>query len=260
MKSFIFIFIFFITILSVNLYGQTEITPEKLGLSAHTIANKNLGEINYYIKGVEKDKPLIIYLDGSGSFPLYQKVSQGIASTVPLNSKEISDKYNIVMIGKPGIPFIDEVGRNEKTGIPEYPAPAEYTKRLSLDWRVDSAKLVIDEVLGKLKYKPKKIIVLGLSEGFQVGAKLASIDKRITHLGIFVGNGLNQFYDFIVENRLRAERGEISTEEAQKNIDELFAVYKEIYANPNSTDKEWFGHTYKRWASFTNNISLGKSA
>lgn len=47
-----------------------------------------------------------------------------------------------------------------------------------------------------------------------------------------MGNSLNQLYDFIIEKRLSAQKGEISNDEAQANIDSLYIEYEKIYNNP----------------------------
>jgi hypothetical protein len=238
------------TIYQVN--GQ-KITLDQLGFKHFTINDKSLGEINYYIssKDIDKPKPILLYLDGSGAFPLFQYTERGIGSSVVIDFRNLSNEYHIILISKPGVPFLDSVKMD--TGIPIYKTPKTYKEKLSLDWRVNSAKLVLNKSIKKLNVANKKVAVIGLSEGFQVGAKLASIDKNVSHLMLFVGNGLNQIYDFIIQNRTDTQSGAIPLEIAQKNIDSLYVIAKDIYENPNSTDKEWYGHTYLRWSSFTNN-------
>lgn len=241
-------------LVSLVVYSQT-ITPEQLGFKHYNTVSDTLGEINYYISsnGIERTKPVLLYLDGSGANPLFQYTERGIGSTVVLDFKELSEQYHIVLISKPGVPFIDSVKMNQEAGTPMYQPPHEYKKRLSLEWRVYSAQVVLDQILKNIAVDKKKIAVLGISEGFQVGAKLVSIYPEITHSLLFVGNGLNQFYDFIIQHRTNTQSGNISEEQAQENIDSLLSKVKDIYANPTATDKEWYGHTYLRWASFTKN-------
>lgn len=234
--------------------GQ-EITPEKLGFKPFTLHDKALGRIDYYIsaKDMDKAKPVLLYLDGSGAYPLFQYTERGIGSSIILDFQKLSQLFHLVLISKPGLPFIDSVQFDREIGMPVYETPQAYREKLSLEWRVNSAKTVLKKALAALKVKDKKVVVFGVSEGFQVGAKLASIDKTVSHLILLVGNGLNQIYDFIIQNRIDAESGALSDQEAQKNVDSLYLVAKDIYANPQATDKEWYGHTYLRWSSFTNN-------
>lgn len=234
------------------------LSPERLGYSAHALEHPELGTVNYYIRSPdpEANKPILLYLDGSGPYPLFQRMKQGFGSTLVIQDKRLLDRFDWVLISKPGVPFVDDMEFDTATGAPRYDPPEEYTKRLSLSWRVDSARAVIDELLGRHGRKPAALIVVGVSEGFQVAAKLASEEPRITAVGLFVGNGLNQFFDFIVAERMKMERGEQSPAETQRQIEAILQTAREIYADPDSVDKFWMGHTYKRWASFTRDDPL----
>lgn len=238
----------------INLNAQ-ELTAEQLGFKAYSIEDETLGEINYYISSnkIDSTKPVLLYLDGSGAYPLFQYTEGGIGSTVIIDFRALSNDFHVVLISKPGVPFIDSVKSDMELGMPIYKTPKKYIEKLSLDWRVNSADLVLSKVMDEVKVEKKKIAVIGISEGFQVGAKLATLNNSITHLALLVGNGLNQFYDFIIQNRIDAQQGVISNEDAQKNIDSLMLIAQDIYANPTLTDKEWYGHTYLRWSSFTSN-------
>lgn len=244
----------FFTLLLLNAKAQ-ELSPEMLGLKAFAIDDEVLGRIDYYVSAnkIEDKKPVLLYLDGSGAYPLFQHTSQGIGSSVIIDFRSLANSYHVVMISKPGVPLIDSVGFDPQIGIPLYPVPQLYSEKLSLDWRVNSADLVLKKIKKELKVEDRKVAVLGISEGFQVAAKLGTVNKNITHLLLFVGNGLNQFFDFIIQNRIDAQSGRISDAEAQSNIDSLYAAIRDIYAHPDATDKEWYGHTYLRWASFCNN-------
>jgi pimeloyl-ACP methyl ester carboxylesterase len=242
-------------IFSLSYDGQAQqITPDKIGFTPFSFTDKELGEVNYYIssKSIEEKKPVLLYLDGSGAYPLFQYTDKGIASSVAFDYNALAEQYHVILISKPGVPFIDTVSRDSMTGYPYYPEPKEYIDRLLLDWRVNAASQILKKLKAHVKYDDHKVAVMGISEGFQVGARLAAVDKRVTHLMLFVGNGLNQFFDFIIQNRLEAQTGELPEEVAQANIDSLYVVIRDIYNDPLSTSKSWYGHTYLRWSSFCN--------
>jgi hypothetical protein len=251
------LFCFLLSISSLKLQAQTY-TAEQLGWKAFSIEAEALGKVSYYVtaQNIEKKKPLLLYLDGSGAMPLFQYTERGIGSSVALPYIELSDKYHFVIISKPGVPFIDSVGRDPLSGAPLYDPPLEYDKRLSLDWRVNAADLVLKECLNNLLIDYNQIGIIGISEGFQVGAKLLDVNKDVTHAMLLVGNGLNQMYDFVIQNRREADIGKITAEQAQDNIDSLYVIFDDIYANPQSTSKKWYGHTYLRWSSFCQNIPM----
>jgi len=245
-------------------FGQGR-TPEEYGLNHYSIQDDELGKINFFVtqKNIEKEKPLLIFLDGSGNLPLYfiLKKSNGtsqIIRSIPSNFYRLADKFHFVVISKPGVPFIDslEVDSFEEFAPHKYKPSKEYNERLSLEWRVNSASLVIDYLYEKLPIKEKEIIAVGYSEGGQVVPKLALTNEKVTKIVNIVGGGLNQFFDFITASRLKAQKGIITQEQAQNEIDSLYQVFSEIYKNPNTTNKYWQGHTYKRWASFCKDVPL----
>jgi hypothetical protein len=237
-----------------GVYAQ-QYTPEQLGWKHFSIHHQETGTINYYVtlNTIKQEKPILLYLDGSGSYPLYQYTERGIGSSVPLDYQKLSNDYHIIVISKPGVPFIDSVQMDSVTGYPLYDTPEEYTRKLSLDWRVKAADMVLKDAQKNLPEDKSKIAVLGISEGFQVGAKLIATNKHITHAVLMVGNGLSQFYDFIIQNRLDAQTGLLDERQAQENIDSLYSVFRKIYADGKSTEKSWYGHTYLRWNSFVQN-------
>lgn len=244
-------------------FGQPK-TPADYDLQHFVISDSLLGNINFYVttNGIEKSKPLLILLDGSGNLPLYSYIikndgSSEIFSSNPFDYEQLSKKYHIALISKPSIPFLDSLNVNtNEEFIEKYKPSKEYNQKMSLDWRVNSASKVVDFLISKLQIDKNKIIAIGYSEGGQVVPKLALKNKNITKIVSIVGGGLNQFYDFITAERLKAEKGILSPDSAQIHIDSLQKQFKEIYRNPNVTDKFWEGHTYKRWASFCKDIPL----
>jgi len=252
MKS-IFRFHLFILFIS-NAFSQ-DLTPDMLGFEAFSFENEELGKVDYYLSKGSKELPLLVYLDGSGPFPLFQQTDRGIGSTVVIDFQNLSKEYRILLISKPGVPFVDKVGI-DADGFPKYDAPEEYTNNLTLDWRVKSANKAINEILEKKVVDSDNIILLGFSEGAQVAPHLAVVNNNVSHILLFGGNGLNQLFDLIISARMNAKIGKITEKEAQKNIDSLFVQYRQIYKNPKNTEKAWWGHSYARWSSFTNKNPL----
>ncbi len=231
---------------------SAQLSPDKTGFIPVTLKDQKLGNIQYYHskKDAESKKALLLYLDGSGPYPIFQYMAQGYGSTIPFDLKKAMKDFHVVLISKPGVPFADSVRRDPETGYPEYREPQEYTQRLSLDWRVEAAEKVLRDVTKRVNADRNKISILGFSEGFQVGTALLARSKLVTHAVLMVGNGFTQFFDFIIQNRQEAICGKITHQEAQIRIDSLHKVFREIRADPTSTEKHWFGHTYLRWSSF----------
>ncbi|MHA4739466.1 alpha/beta hydrolase family protein [Dyadobacter sp. MSC1_007] len=243
-----------------------SVTPEGYGLKEFSINDKKLGLIRFYVDTVNilRKAPLVVEVNGSGGLPLCLYIQGKKFVTTPTTfSDELfsktKDKYHYVILGKPGTSFCDtlnlelsvaEYQKNPSQVIFAHKPSAEYTKRLSLNWRVQATKTVISYLINHGFWDKTKIVAYGYSEGGQVVPSLAVEDKRVTHIASVVGSGLNQLYDGIMNWRIAAAKGELTQQQAQDSVEASFKRIAEIYKNPNATDKETGGHSYLRWASF----------
>jgi len=224
----------------------------------YTLTNSKFKPFEVHVTKSESKtkKPLIIYLDGSGNFPIYYKTKSGRYNTsIAMDIKKYANDYYIAVISKPGTPFKDTL-RYSDSGRAYYPDNDLYKELYSLDWRAETASEAINYLTKALPIDTKKVIVIGYSEGAQVAPKVAVLNKKVTHVICFVGNALNQLYDFILEARLKAERKQITTEESQLIVDSLYIEYGKIYHNPNAVDQYWYGATYLKWSSFSKTTPL----
>lgn len=243
--------------------------PEEYGLKSYTINDKKLGNIHFYIDttGITKKKPIFLDINGSGGFPLCIYVQgKGFESLMNTfnasNLNETKEKYHYVILDKPSTAFCDTVKTTQSKKdfdahsiVQNYKPSDGYTQKFSLSWRVDATKTVLSYLIKNSFWDKTKIVGFGYSEGAQVVPALATSDKRITHVIPVAGSGLNQLYDFIIDFRIKARLGIISERQAQDSINKYTQQIREIYENPNDTERMFEGHTYKRWASFGNSIS-----
>jgi len=260
------VILFLLVIPGIPCFAQPT-QPADYGLKAFTITDNRLGEINFYVtaSGIDSAKPLLIALDGSGPYPLaiyvQLKKKARILNTFDNDILKLADKFHIVLISKPGIPFCDTITINKEDAAGHdvmelAPSPDTYKQRACLYWRTDAASAVIDYLCENIPVDRKKLIVYGYSEGGQVVPRLALVNNKITHCASIVGGGLNQFYDWITAQRVRAAKGEISQQQAQHNIDSLMRSFADIYRYPQAANKEWDGHSYLRWSSYCTDIPL----
>ena len=201
-------------------------------------------------------RPLLVYLDGSGNFPLYYKTKSGRTnSSVPLNIRQYAKDYYVVVISKPDTPFKDSL-RYSSSGRGYYPENDAFTQLYSLDWRAETASETIDYLVKKLPIDTRKVIVMGYSEGSQVAPRVAVLNKKVTHVVCLVGNALNQLYDFILAARLQAEQKQVSPTESQRIVDSLYTEYAALYRSPKAVNQTWYGATYLKWSSFSRTTPL----
>jgi len=248
-----------------NLFAQ-GVLPSDWGLRAFQIKDKKLGQIDFYVteNGIDQEKPLVFMVSGSRGLPIMLVVQTGekskqIGTMPPDQLKFCSEKFHVALISKAGTPFCDTLRADEfnpMKNLEAYQPSAEYVRNCGMEWEVQASSIVIDFLYKKLPISENKIVVMGFSEGGRVATRLAAENKRITHLVSVISGGLNQFYSSIINKRIDAARGKITHQEAQVVIDSLFTVYKKIYSDPYNTEQWYYGHPYKRWASFCTDIPL----
>ena len=183
----------------------------------------NLNDENIVFYTYQKNKTpktkLVLYLQGSDPSPQfsYRIKNDTIQKLCWLNGefKALSEEYLYVVVEKIGFEGII----NED----DIPKPKIYQEKNSLKNRVSRANAVIDHLTSINTFE--KVIVYGHSEGAPVGAKLATLNTKITHLGFWAGNALPDYFDFILENRIEYYKGSISDSTAQTRIEKNIAGY-----------------------------------
>ncbi|HYH16134.1 MAG TPA: hypothetical protein VD794_12985 [Flavisolibacter sp.] len=234
-------------------------------LKARKAYDKQLGSFNYYIasKNPKQQKPVLLFLEGSGCYPLLRIINDGqncciYVNAVSIDIDSLANYYHVVLVSKPGVPLIDsmKVSSYDNLNINNIPCPHAYNQQLSFEWRTKAASLALTKALDDVNANPKQVIVMGNSEGGQIAPAVAALNKAITHCINICGSGINQFYTPIIKTRMKARKGIISYEEAERQVDSLFAIYADIYKEKNAANKSWYGQTYQRWSSFTLNPPL----
>ncbi len=254
MRPIILILILLITFISI---AQEEFKNQFEVFSFH---HKKLGLVEFctYKSSLEKKKPILLFIHGSGNEPTfsYHEDVKKYAWKAFKEVEKYKDQFHVLFINKPGIPLFDNIVKDSITFNTSYPTNKTYEENYNLTWRVKAASLIIKKAKKHLNTDASKILVIGHSQGGQVAAKLAVLNKKITHLAILNSNSLGHFYDYILQERVQAFVGEHTFEQSQNNIDYYFNTFKDIFSNPLRTDKKWKNETYYRWADFATDIPL----
>jgi esterase/lipase len=253
----------FLLLFPIYFFGQYD--PKENEYKHFSIIKKN-DTINYHIyaKGkIEDKKNFIVFLQGSGTEPLLKIIvksdtiksiengiekakiekSKMLYSSIPFDLDRIPEEDAFVLISKKGIPFLLE---NEK-----FQTPKIFYQTESLDYRVWQGNEVIKQILKKQIKHPKKVIVIGHSEGSDVVAKLGTINKNITHIGFWSGGGNTQYYDFMLFINKEVEKGNITENEGKEKIELLLKQLKIIENNENSITDFWEENSFRRWTKFS---------
>jgi hypothetical protein len=205
---------------------------------SHVVHDPALGDIGWHIDNLnpEEKGPLVVWLPGSGAFPHFQRFSDGSQGTsFPRDLFAFRDRAHFLLVDKPGIPFSADMRLDEATGRPVQLDGPIYRAGLARDNLIARTVKAIAAARRTLGARVDQVVIMG-----------GHADKAMGWGGL----ALPQYHDFIIEQRLRAERGEITRAEAQAAVEEVFAAIKAIHANPLGLEQQFMGETNRRWSGF----------
>ncbi len=199
------------------------------------------------MKGEKQDvKNLVLYIQGSDPSPLfsYSKDNEGVMKYncwLKSDYKYLDNDYLYVALEKTGF---ESVMDESNIKIPQI-----YHEKNSLNHRVNR----IDKVINHLNknYNFERFIVYGHSEGAPVAAKLATVNKKITHLGFWAGNALPDFFDAILENKREYYNDKMNDKDTSEGIQMAIDYFVNVISKDSTgTQVDDFGYTNKRWWSY----------
>lgn len=217
------------------------------------ISDNKLGniEVGVFKAKTNKVKPLVLFLAGSSLEPVFKySLADNQVFSPYWGFAKYKEDYHIAYINIAGLPLYDSIPNNRTI----YKVDTSVFKYNTLDWRAESASIAIDYLVKKLN--PTKVYVIGHSQGGQVVPKVAVLNKNIDKIVVMSANALDHIYDLILITRQKAINNFMSQEEAQYVIDSLFNVQKEIYSDPKSVKKSFWGGTYNKWYSYSKTTPL----
>lgn len=234
-------------IITEKLKADQIITATDFGFKEYFVEQMgDTVEFYTYQKSVTPPTSIYLYLPGSGAENIYtyhkeNDSSYWYNSLTGFDFSYLPEDYLFVIIAKPGFGFFGN--GNIKT------VPQKYWNKTSLQDRVMRAGVTLRYIQKKIIRKPENVVVFGYSEGFYVAAKLATVNKTITHLGVGGGGAYSDFYDFILANWKASYCDKANTSSVISDNQEILSDFKEVASSPDSKELK-YGYTYKRWASF----------
>ena len=245
------IFVIAFLVFTLNNYAQTN-TAKDYGFT-HLVFNYKNDKVDVLIKskkGEEKiKKPLFFFAQGSLPKPLIKLSDKGEYPVFPFDTENISEKYHLVIVGKPYIPLIANVkdlGKDFNFLDSTENFPKEYSDRNLLSYYVPRNIAIIKYLQKQPWVSESELVAAGHSEGSTIVAKMAHDSKLITHLIYSGGNPLGRIMAIIEESRA-IETDTDSTRYAEEN----FKYWKNVVDNKNKMTDDGQGDTYKATFEFS---------
>jgi len=254
MKKFISIICLFLVITST--YSQVV-----KGLNArlfHIVSTK--GDTIYFLKTdtcLTQKKPTILFCQGSLPIPLI--IDLGVKKFIPsLNNfdyKELSKRYNLIVISMPRTPPIVKVENLNK----RYEFVPDTTKQLKFDSLylqdnylenyVTRANSVLTYLRKQKWLDNNRIVVFGHSQGSYIALELAKQNPSIRATGYSGGTPSGRFSLYVRQQRRDVITNTITAEEGQKNIEGYYDTWKSYCKGIDPTEDN--ADRAKAWLSFS---------
>ena len=217
--------------------------PDKFSYQAFELRDRYERTLRVYATPMpEDDRALVLVLLGSGCGSVFTKMERGIGvDWYGIIHDLAGPQVQLVMVEKHGVALFD---RRQKSGTDECSSAF-----LSQDWTrwPDSLSDVIDGVLRARSVVPRRIAVIGHSEGGALAPKVALQNKHVTHVVALAGVPSPQLLDavdFAADGRGQWELPKLTS---NQRLVKLLRDYKVSAADPKSS-KMSFGHTHRYWA------------
>lgn len=195
------------------------------------------------------NKPLLFFCQGSLPVPLIITEGGTTYPPFPFDINTFTERYHLVIVGKPGIPLRAESTRlqadfsylEDSTRLP----PLRYSKNNYLEYYVDRNLFIIDYLLNQRYVDRTTVIAAGHSQGARVAFEMALKSKYVTHLIYAGGNPCGQIMSMVSRSRQRESPFD-STVSAEND----FRLYEAMIAD-SSDDSMYNGDSFKSIYSFS---------
>lgn len=177
---------------------------------------------------------------GQNGHSLVQRAGEGRARTL--------------IVEKPGVQYLDDPqDPQSRAGSPEF------RREHTLERWTEAVEAAIRASLKLPSVDGKRLLVIGHSEGGLVACRVAREMPQVTHVACLAGGGPTQLYDLLSLARKGVFFREVS-EAPEVRAKYVLDQWNAILADPQSTDKLFFGFAYRRWATFLKSSPLQELA
>ncbi len=204
-------------------------------------------DITFYLtRNVQKlPCPLVVFVQGSGDGSNFVERNGRV---LPQNGQttiydQAKGAIRLLIVEKPGVRYLEagEQGGATKSSV-------EFRKEHTLSRWSEAVSASLKAGLKLPGMDRSRVLVVGHSEGGLVACYVAVRNRSVTHVATLAGGGPAQLYDLIALARKGVfSRGQSDPE---NSVDYLVSEWKKVLAEPESTDKLFLGHPYRRWSSF----------
>lgn len=236
------------------LFAQTDHDAhfKKFGFELDSIADETGLDVEYLSAiSTEEDAGLILYCTGSLPVPIFIEEDGEYWATIPSPVRNLTKTYDFAVLSKPGLGIVEPksvLDDRFRAVAADGRFRQAYLDRNYLEYYVTATRALLDQLLESKNYS--QVVLMGHSQGARVAAKVAATHPKVTHLVYLSGNPLGRYDQLIREKREANLLGQLSDEEAQEEIEQLYARWRHLHTDPENLETGR-GDSNKTWISFS---------
>jgi len=197
--------------------------------------------------------PLLVYVHGSGCqshFVEEEGRVQGRNGHGTI-ADVVRGRARLVIVEKPGVTLFDSP---PDPGGATHASAAFRTEHTLERWS-EAVHAALEAARRLPGVRPDRVLVAGHSEGGIVAAKVAADDRAVTHVAVLAGGGPTQLFDLLALARRGWLLQSVSAV-SQERVEAALTQWRDIEAAPQSPDRFFLGHPFRRWSSFLSSSTL----
>ncbi|MET0625441.1 MAG: alpha/beta fold hydrolase [Pyrinomonadaceae bacterium] len=205
-------------------------------------------EITFYLSEAPAGRgplPLVLYIEGSGCGSRFEERDGKIfpAGGHIVVADVFKGRARVIVVEKPGVKFLFQPEDGCK-------GSAEFNREHTLERWAEANEAALRAARRLPQVDKNRALVVGHSEGGLVACRVArELPEIVTHVSTMAGGGPSQLYDLIALARQGRFFEEVSPD-AEARVQYVLDKWREIEAEPTSSEKFFFGFAYRRWATF----------
>lgn len=198
--------------------------------------------------------PIVLWIQGSGCQSLFMKSPEGKVGGGLQNLlfKMARDRFRVLCVEKPGVAFLDMPPR---PGAAEG-ATTEFLEEHTLPRWAEANAAALRAAWTLPDVDPTRTLVIGHSEGALTAARVAAELPQVTHVAPLASAGPTQLYS-LAELAAQPQPGD-EPGDGDRRREMVYAQWRELMEDPDSTTEFWMGHPHRRWSSFCRYSSVAE--
>jgi pimeloyl-ACP methyl ester carboxylesterase len=185
--------------------------------------------------------PLLVFVSGSGCSSNF-RLSEGRGQPAWFDKeiRQVAGRVQFLVPDRPGVRLLEQ---SPHPGLGT-DCSTEFALHSDFEEVAQGLAALVDYVVAKQKGRPPYVLVIGVSDGGPIAAKVAAKSKSVSHVALISGGGDNQLEELLLSPPTNGGFEERDND----RVENVFQMLSEVLRSTDGAEV-LFGHPVKRWKS-----------